>query len=402
MSNNDKGVIAPLAVVSALRGLGTSVLMTFLPVYAVCIGLSLPDIGIVSTIAMGISVMLIPLAGITVDLLGKKTVLFISTLMLSMASIIPFLIEDFLGVLIAYILFHSALNIWIPARAATVAGTISENIMGRSFAILSLSFQISRVIAPYIAGIFIKNYGYSPVFMTASIVVASSSIIIVLFIPEQKSSERLSLSGLLKGITPRREELGFHIFLCMDRSGWRLWTPILNSYMKVHLGLGEDIIGFMSTLRGVTSMLGVVPSGILVDKYGWIPAILASEVTGALAALTIAFARSDELVVLAMCLIGLSIALWSPSFNVAIPNIVPIKSELGRTYARSNLYRSIAAIPAPWLGGMLYDITPALPMTIGAIVLFINIGILASIVRKYRKKNTMTGFPRKPSGPHLS
>ena len=74
--------------------------------------------------------------------------------------------------------------------------------------------------------------------------------------------------------------------------------------MKVRLGLDEDVIGFINTFRGVASMLGVVPSGLLVDKRGWVPAILASEVAGALAALTIVFAKSPELMILAMSFVG--------------------------------------------------------------------------------------------------
>jgi len=61
---------------------------------------------------------------------------------------------------------------------------------------------------------------------------------------------------------------------------------------------------------------------------------------------------------------------------------VPAKSELGRTYARSNFYRSVAAVPAPWVGGMLYSIVPTLPMTIGAVMLFLNIGVLAAVIRR--------------------
>ena len=382
MGQSSRGVVAPLAVVSALRGLGTSVLMTFLPVYAVLVGMDLPEIGTVSAVAMGVSVALIPLAGIAADMLGRKAMLLISTLMMSVAPLAPLLIKGYWGVLAAYILFNSALNTWVPARAAAVAGTVGKDVMGTSFAVLSLSFQVSRVIAPYAAGVLIKNYGYTPVFTAATVIVASAAVIIAIFVPEQKSSEKFSLSSFFKGVIPRREELGFHIFLCIDRSSWRLWMPILNSYMKVRLGLGEDVIGFVNTFRGVASMLGLVPSGLLVDKRGWVPAILASEVAGALAALTIVFAYSPELMILAMSLVGLSIALWAPSFNVAIPSIVPAKSELGRTYARSNFYRSVAAVPAPWVGGMLYSIVPTLPMTIGAVMLFLNIGVLAAVIKR--------------------
>ena len=382
MSRSGRAVVAPLAVASALRGICASVLMTFLPVYAVLTGMRLPEVGTVSAIAMGVSVALIPLAGFAADLLGRKVVLLISTATLAAAPLAPFLIKEYWGVLASYILFNSAINIWIPARAAAVAGSVGRSAMGTSFAVLSLSFQVSRVATPYAAGILIKNYGYAPVFTAASVIAASAAVIITVFVPEQRSEEKFSLSSFFKGVIPRREELWFHTFLCIDRSAWRLWMPILNSYMKANLGFGEDVIGFVNSFRGLASMLGVMPSGRLVDKYGWVPALLASEVAGALGALTVVFADSPEVMVLALSLIGLSVALWAPSFNVAVPSIVPVKSELGRTYARSNFYRSVAAVPAPWLGGLLYNITPVLPMATGAILLFMNLAVLAALAKK--------------------
>ena len=363
--------MAPLAVASALRGVCASVLMTFLPVYAVLTGMELPEIGTVSAIAMGVSVALIPLAGFAADLLGRKAVLLISTATMATAPLAPFLVKGYRGVLASYILFNLAINIWIPARAAAVAGSVGRSAMGTSFAVLSLSFQVSRVATPY-----------APVFTATSVIAASAAVIITVFVPEQRSEEKFSLSSFFKGVIPRREELWFHTFLCIDRSAWRLWMPILNSYMKANLGFGEDVIGFANSFRGLASMLGVMPSGRLVDKYGWVPALLASEVAGALGALTIVFANSLEVMVLALSLIGLSVALWAPSFNVAVPSIVPVKSELGRTYARSNFYRSVAAVPAPWLGGLLYNIAPVLPMAAGAILLFMNLAVLASLARR--------------------
>jgi len=115
--------------------------------------------------------------------------------------------------LAAYIFFNSALNTWIPARAAAVAGTMGKDVMGTSFAVLSLClFQVFRATAPYTAGVLVKNYGYILVFTAASVIVASAAVIIVVFVLEQKSSEGFSLSSFFKGVIPRKEELGFHVF----------------------------------------------------------------------------------------------------------------------------------------------------------------------------------------------
>ena len=376
-----KDVVRSLAAVTAFRGISTSILMTFLPVYAVSIGIPLPDVGTMSAIAMGVSVLAMPFVGMAVDFLGRKAVLIISTIALIMASLTPVTYRSYIGVLMAYILFNLALNTWVPARAVTVATSVDREVMGLSFALVSLSFQIARSAVPYIAGLLIRNYGYIITFTISAITAGIALPIILLTIPESRSGTSLTIKEFIKGVIPKRNELGFQIFLCIDRGGWRLWMPILNSYMKVKLGFSEDIIGLLSTIRGISSLTSLIPSGRLVDKFGWFPALILSEVTGGLAALTMALAQSPLIAAVAMTLIGLSVALWTPGFNVAVPNIIPNKSELGRTYARCNFYRSVAAVPTPWMGGMLYNVIPTLPMMVGAILILANLGILKVFVK---------------------
>ena len=295
-----KDIVKPLALITAFRGVSTSILMTFLPVYAVSIGIPLPDVGTMSAIAMGVSVLAMPFIGMAVDFLGRKTVLTISTTTLMIAPLIPIIYRNYLGVLTAYILFNLALNTWVPARAVTVATSVNKEVMGLSFALVSLSFQVARSIVPYIAGLLIRSYGYLITFTISAITAGSALPIILLTIPESRSGTTLTIKEFIRGVIPKRDELGFQVFLCVDRSGWRLWIPILNSYMKVKLGFSEDIIGLL---------------------------------------------------------------------------------ELGRTYARCNFYRSVAAVPTPWIGGMLYNIIPTLPMVAGAILILANLGILKVFVK---------------------
>ncbi len=378
---NSRNIVFPIAYVSVLRGLCSTILMTFLPVYAVLVDLSLPDVATVSAIATGVGVALIPLIGVAVDVVGKKAIMLASTIILSLAPITPLMIKGYFGILLAYILFNIAVNSWAPARAATIAGSVERESMGTSFAFLSLSFQISRLITPYIAGLLIKYFGYDVVFTIASLIALIAAMVTVFAVPHivEEENKRFSLHDFFKGIMPRRDELKFLLFLCIDRSGWRLWMPILNSYMKASLGFGEDIIGLVNTFRGATSMLGVLPSGKLVDKHGWFPAILLSEILAVLSALTIIFAHTAIVMALAMAFIGLSIALWAPSFNVAISEIVSEKTELGRAYARANFYRSLTAIPSPWIGGKLYAIMPMLPMMTSTIMFLLGVGVLLTI-----------------------
>ncbi len=381
-----KGVVYTLSLVSVFRGVAVSVLVTFLPVYAVSVGLGLPEIAGVVAIASGVGVASTPLFGFVADVVGRRIVLFASCVLLSLASIVVFLVGGYFGVFSAYVLFNIAINSWVPARAASIAGSVGEESMGFSFALLSLVFQLSRMITPFISGLLIVSHGYVVVFMFASAMAALAAATTLILVSEVASNatsntdRRFSLRGFLRTLIPCRREAWFLVFLCIDRASWRLWIPILNSYMKAILGFAEDIIGLVNMFRGISSAIGVLPLGKLVDKYGWFPAIVLSEVTAVVAVALILSANDVIVMSLAMAFIGLSIASWVPGYNVAVSTITPNRDELARTYARANFYRSLAAIPSPWIGGILYSTAITLPFAT-SILLFV-VGTVILVVKQ--------------------
>ncbi len=378
MEFGGRGVVVSLVYVSVLRGVCTTILMTFLPVYAVSVGLELHDIANIIAIASAIGVASTPLFGFIADVIGRKFCLLVSSILLSLANIVAFSVNGYLGILLAYILFNLAINSWIPARAASIASSVGEESMGTSFALLSLSFQLSRMITPFVSGLLIMLYGYPIVFTLASAIAVLAAVTTLVLVPETtNNTDRVfNLREFYRTLVPSKREFWFLVFLSIDRAGWRLWIPILNSYMKAVLGFTEDIIGFVNTFRGISSVVGVLPLGKLVDRHGWFPAIVLSEVLAIVAVILIPMTSSAIIMALSMFFIGLSIASWVPSYNVAVSTIAPNRSELARTYARANFYRSLIAIPSPWIGGILYSIATTLPFITSTILFTVNTIIL--------------------------
>jgi len=378
-------IVTSLTLVSMLRGLGSTIMMTFLSVYAVSVGVSLAQIGAISTITTGVGVLLLPLFGLATDVIGRKKMMILSTLLRGLSPLVPLFVEGYWGVFCAYLLLNTSMYAWTPARGATVADSVERDSIGVAFATISVPFQIARTLSPYLSGILIKYYGYRPIFLLSSAFIFSAAIIIYLEVEEKKGAKYFSVWEFFNGLRPTKKEIGFQIFLALDRASWRFWMPIFNSYLKAHLGFTEDLIGLVNTFRGLTSSLFIIPAGSIVDKYGWKPVILISEISGVLAVTSLIFAKDIVTVSIGTSLIGISIAFWNPSFNVAVSYIAPNSSELGRTFARASFYRSIASVPTPTIGGALFEVLPTLPMVLGALGLSINTLFLWRLY--FRNKN---------------
>ncbi|MFN4046591.1 MAG: hypothetical protein ACK4H7_04545, partial [Acidilobaceae archaeon] len=64
---------------------------------------------------------------------------------------------------------------------------------------------------------------------------------------------------------------------------------------------------------------------------------------------------------------GLSISFWIPGYNAFIARVY---HRMGEAYASTNAVRSLAGIPAPYLGGVLYEsLTPLAPFMLCAFML---------------------------------
>ena len=73
--------------------------------------------------------------------------------------------------------------------------------------------------------------------------------------------------------------------------------------------------------------------------------------------------------------------MWIPAFNVAIM-IKTRKDYRAVEYSKINSYRMFAATPAPYIGGLLYDlISPSIPFVFSASLLALTAFIFYSKLR---------------------
>jgi len=172
MNRKSSRSLSLLFVISAIRGVGAQVFMTFLPVYAVSVAsMTTPEVGVVSAIATGVSVVFLPVFGYLADFIGRRFVMLISTILRALAPVVVIFMRSYNGVLLAYVLSQLSMYSWISARGAFVAESVSGRHMGKTFAALALPMQVSRAIMPYISGIIIVYMGYDVIFIMTSLLI---------------------------------------------------------------------------------------------------------------------------------------------------------------------------------------------------------------------------------------
>ncbi len=382
------GVVGPISAATFLRSISMTISMTFIPVYAVSFHVGPSEMAMISAIGVAAGVALLPFLGYFSDYFGRELMMTLSCLMISLVPLPTLLMRNFGGVTLSWILFNLGMMGWMTSRGAKIASSVKKRTLGLSFAFVALMMQIGRTITPYLAGLSISSVGYVYTFLASTYIGIASSLVIVTMVKpsEKRRREKFSLSEFVKAIKPERGEMGFQTFLILDRAAWRFWIPLMNSYFRAFLGLSPEEIGLLGTIRGGASAITMLGAGRLVDKVGWFPMLLTSEITGIFASLALGLGRSFYVLSFAMVMIAFSVSGWAPAFNVAVVEMCRKEEELGRAYSKANFYRTAASIPSSFLGGLAYSLSHSLPFLMGSLLMAANCMILLKVRRGIVRK----------------
>ena len=375
-----------LSIFSFLRGVGSSIFVTLFPIYLLLIGYSMSDIGGIATLASLFTAFIIPFLGILIDYYGRKPFVVLTGFTMVISFFIVGYSTLYALLVAAYALVNFSFMMGQPARGALLAESVSKERMGEAFGIVTTSFFIARVFIPSIAGLMADTIGYKPTFLIGGIIVLIGVIIFWYFGMEtlEKREMKLSWKKIVDMLRPRRKLNWLYMGTIADRFGWALWMPLLNAFMGDAYGMSATEIGFLNSIMFFVTLTTQYVIGRWIDKIGYSLGLVLSELSGLLAALSLGLFHSIGLLVLGLLFIGLSVSLWIPSFNNAV-SLNTEREYRAAEYSKVNSYRAFIAIPAPYIGGYLYDyIAPETPFMLSSLILIVASSIF---YLKWRGKN---------------
>jgi len=375
-ANVAKRNIKALAVFAFFRGAGVSTFMTLFPSYMIDLGYNMADIGTVASLSSIPCIALLPFVGILLDSIGRKPIAILTGFTAVFALFIPALTGRYELLILAYALFFFSFIAGQPSRSALLADSIDEE-LGTAFAKTFMPFHIARAIFPFAAGYLTEIYSYNPVFLSFSLITVIGTIFFAFYsIEPTRKREKIRLKEELKNaFVLEKSILKLYVFAIVDRFAWQLWFPLLNAHFK-ELGMATSEIGVLNSIASATLFTAATFSGKLIDRIGPIKGLSLSEGIAVLSALLLSLASSRPASVFSVVLIGFSFSLWIPAYNVMIAN-ASSQHQRGKAYSKMNTFRTAVAIPAPQIGGFLYDaFTPSLPFILSIILMMSNISLI--------------------------
>jgi MFS family permease len=377
---NRKRAVTALTVYAFFRGLSIGFYQAFFGYYMKDIGYRMSEIGGVASAGGLVSFFLLPAIGSLIDYYSSWMTIIIAGILGTTALGVLGLSGSLKAFILSYTLYTLAFFADQPARYSYLARTVPQATLGFYVSLLSFSFSVASIIGSITGGLAIRSKGYRFSFMLYSSFWALGLALFTLIAPKIKEGAgRLPTSKEIKSryrsLLRLPKDLRMLVLAAsIDRTGWSLWRPLMAAHLR-NFGYHKEEVGLVFGVFRLSQTSTSLGWGRATDIVGTSRVLFIAELLGALGALMLSRPQNSCLIYISVTLLGLSLAAWIPSYNKYVAESVS-EERYGEAYSTANAYRSLVGVPAPLLGGYIYDYLGITPLFGISALLMITAGFL--------------------------
>ncbi|MCM3237519.1 MFS transporter [Heyndrickxia oleronia] len=387
-----KKVLPILFLIMFLVMVGFGIIIPVMPFFAEDMGANPTELGLLMAVYSFMQLISAPIWGRVSDKIGRKPVMMIGILGLSVSFILMAISSQLWMLFIARIIGGLLSSANMPTTMAYVADITSEEDRGKGMGIIGAATGLGFIFGPAIGGLFSKTSLNMPFYLAA----ASSFItfLLVLFVlkesltkekrgqhADKKSSIWSSFSGSLSILYI------LQWFISLSLSGLEASFAY---FAAKKAGLDTIDLGYIFMIMGFGSALvqgGLV--GRFSKKYGEGTVIQAGIIVSTIGFVLILLVNSFTTAAIFLTIFGLGNGVIRPCVSALLTK----KSTAGHGSATGLLssFDSFGRIIGPPLGGWLFSITAGLPYISGAILSILAL-ILYQVYRIKEKQHQTISY----------
>jgi len=340
--------------------------------------------------------------GILADRIGRKRVIVYGTSLRVVAALILFTARSWIQVAPGMIL-NAVASLYSPAFNALIAESLPEDRRGAAFGAYRMMTSIPRVFMPLISGYYLDILGIGRGvrlgLLMFSLAVFTAALLRELLLMETlHEGERRDGSGFresLEVLKRGRTLLAMLAVSVVSGFAMRMTWAFLSVYAYYIIGLSTTQYGLLQTIAmGLSTPLYLL-SGVIADRFGRVPCILIARGLGPMDSLSLLLLRDYRHLIAAYAIIGVAGGLGGgrlrgggfmggPAWQALIADLVPPRNR-GKVMGAMATITGLAALPAPYIGGYLYDLNPHLLLMLGSLIEALTIPIILLFIREAEK-----------------
>jgi MFS family permease len=368
-----------------LANIASSMFSMLVPLYLAELGARVGQIGLVFTIVSTVILILQIVGGWISDSIGRLKAIAIGSVGGIVGYVAMFLAPNWQWMVLALIISRFPSTLIGPSFGAFVAENSTEENRGRVYGITDTIFQITGVVGPPLGGLLAGAYGFLHMLIVPAVLYTITAFLRIWMASTMHSARESTPSRLTLNSFRITIKTMFTLILGSGILSWILLTDGIRDiafrlsseleplYLEQIGGLSFEQIGALGSIFSISMMFTPILSGRIADKYGERVPISIGFALVSLGYVIFVQVSQYAGFVIAWIVFGMGVGLLSPAYASLISKVVP-KNLLG-TF--TGLFRSslgLISLPAPWIGGQLWErFSPQLPFSITAVAALFTI-----------------------------
>ncbi|MFC5713034.1 MFS transporter [Thalassorhabdus alkalitolerans] len=298
-----------------------------------------------------------PLWGRFGDRYGRKSILVITGLGISISIFLMGFVESVMGLFLLR-LFMGIVTGFIPTAIALISAQSSKETAGEKLGTLQTGTVAGGLLGPLMGGVLADTTGFALTFVITSIVIALSTVLVAFGVKEvvykEEGEEERAYS---------KKEIFRHVFthpilhivmiisLVMQTANFSV-QPLLALYVN-ELNSTENIAfmaGFVFSVTGLGSLVAARKWGQLGDKIGHEKVLLILLILAAVFFIPQAFVTEIWQLVLLRFLFGVQVGGLIPCMTAYIRQACPVTVQ-GEVMGYNQSFRFLGNVVGPVMGG---------------------------------------------------
>ncbi|OLB96756.1 MAG: hypothetical protein AUH30_11800 [Candidatus Rokubacteria bacterium 13_1_40CM_68_15] len=378
-----RAIINILAVSAAvfLLALGENLWKRFLPKYLEALGAPVAAIGLFGSFQDLLDGVYQYPGGWIGDRYGRRRALLLFVALATIGYALYWIAPSWPFVFVGLLFVMAWSSMASPTLFAVVGDALPKERRALGFTVQSILRRIPIAVAPTLGGLAIAAYGvrggiHLGLAITVGLAVLTLAAVRRVDIPVSVDVVPIHIVTVWRSLpTPLRWLLTSDIVI---RTCEGLVDVFLVLYAINVIGLGAAAYGVLIGVQMTTAILSYLPVARLADRIGRKPFVIATFVAFAAFPVAVVLAHDFATLVVAFVVGGLR-EIGEPARKALIVDLVR-PSLRARSIGLYYLIRSVTIAPAAVVGGLLWEIAPALPFWVAGGIGLVGVVVFAATV----------------------
>lgn len=357
-----EGNIRILAVQTFISQIGLGMFYVIWQPFLLSTGITVSQLGLVQTMMNVSTAMGLIVWGQISDRIGRKPAVLGSSLCRALAVFVLLISGHFYALLVFgfFMGFTAMFMMGNPARSALIAESVGSS---RTATALSTLVTISQGMSTLVAGAggyIALKVRYTPIFYITVAGDLIGSFLLWRYIeethhPEKGEKKKVALVQQLKDMLfPEGSYMTLYISMLLQGFSYAVAYSLFYGALTDTYGFTTFELGLMSTAFNLVWAVDSFPLGKIVDRIGNVKGMLISLFMAFVTVVGFIVFDRIEFFILFNGLSAVDIGFWMPSYTSYVANSVSSEKR-STVMGKLDAYGRLGAIPAPWLGGVLYE-----------------------------------------------